>query len=119
MRPRNYAVNTARTGAIIRFGLATRTARSGPKFGTYDHVESWDHSPLKALASDLGLECAILPKELGMWVPGETVPVVFYQSENSHRPAIEAAIERMMKELSRSDYWLMELARYKEERNIS
>jgi hypothetical protein len=65
----------------------------------YDHVESWDHGPLKALARDLGLECVILPATMGMWHPGRTVPVVFYQSESNHRPAIEAAIDRMVQEL--------------------
>jgi hypothetical protein len=65
----------------------------------YDHVESWDHGPLKALAGDLDLECVILPKELGMRFTGRTVPIVFYQRQSNYRPNIEAAIERMLQEL--------------------
>jgi hypothetical protein len=67
----------------------------------YDDIEHRDHGPLKALAGALDLKCAILPKELGMWFPGRTVPIVFYQRQSSYRPNIEAAIERMAQELSR------------------
>jgi len=64
-----------------------------------EHVEGGDHGPLKALAAGLGLECVVLPSALGMWVPGRTVPIVFYQRQSSYRPNIEAAIERMVQEL--------------------
>jgi hypothetical protein len=59
-----------------------------------------DHGFLKALAGGLDLECVLLPATMGMWFPGRTVPVVFYQRESIYRAGIEAAIERMMQELS-------------------
>jgi hypothetical protein len=65
----------------------------------YDHVERWDHGALKALAARLHLECVILPATMGMWFPGRSVPVLFYQRQSSYRPIIEAAIERMVQEL--------------------
>jgi hypothetical protein len=64
-----------------------------------DPVAHRDHGFLKALAGDLGLECVILPATMGMWHPGRTVPVLFYQRQSSYRPNIEAAIERMVQEL--------------------
>jgi hypothetical protein len=56
---------------------------------------------LQAAADALGLKCAILPKELGMWFPGRTVPIVFYQRQGIYRSGIETAIVRMLQELGR------------------
>jgi hypothetical protein len=67
----------------------------------YDDIAHRDRGFLEALAGRLDLECAMLPKELGMWFPGRTVPIVFYQRQGSYRPNIEAAIERMVQELGR------------------
>ena len=67
----------------------------------YDHVESWDHEPLKALAAGLGLECVVLPSAAGMWMPGRTVPIVFYQRESNYWPNIEAGLAGILEELPR------------------
>jgi hypothetical protein len=68
----------------------------------YGDIAHRDHGFLKALAGGLDLECVILPATIGMWHPGRTVPVVFYQRQSIYRSNIEAAIERMVKELPSS-----------------
>jgi hypothetical protein len=84
------------------FTMVPHRARRG-RVELYGWEPYWPPSDggagLQAAAGALDLKCAILPKELGMWFPGRTVPIVFYQRQGIYRPNIEAAIDRMVQEL--------------------
>jgi hypothetical protein len=78
-----------------------RGAHRAEVWEPYDHIAHRDHGFLKALAGDLDIKCVTLPATMGMWFPGRTVPIVFYQRQGIYRPKIEAAIDQMVQELSR------------------
>jgi hypothetical protein len=102
--PRKLIESPGVQGVDHDFTMVPHRARRG-RVELYGWEPYWPPSDggagLQAAADALGLKCAILPKELGMWFPGRTVPVLFYQRQGSYRPKIEAAIERMVQELHR------------------
>jgi hypothetical protein len=102
--PRKLIESPGVQGVDHDFTMVPHHARWG-RVELYGWEPYWPPSDggarLQAAADALGLKCAILPKELGMWFPGRTVPIVFYQRQGSYRPNIEAAIDRMVQELDR------------------
>ena len=84
------------------FSMVPHRARRG-RVELYGWEPYWPPSDggarLQAAAGALDLKCAILPKELGMWFPGRTVPIVLYQRQGSYRTGIETAIVKMLQEL--------------------